>query len=466
MAVAVTVEVPLFLTFFSFVLVGSVYTNLIIYRTCYLSLGYNETECALLGTVYNNETEKLEKLVEPYAAVVNMVRTTTESVFSVLLCLFIGPWSDRFGRKPVIIVSLIGGTLSLLLVSIFSYFPKLSPWYSVVCSIPVLVTGGGAAYLSVILSYITDVSNEESRGMRMALFEGVLAGGILLGNISSSYLFYATSYVWVFAIAAAISALGLLYTIFFIPESLQNPETQGKLRGFFQISNLMDMALTTFKRRERYIRTLILLNLVLLTIVIFIINGDSGIMFLYLREKFDWTLTKFTLFSSATNVVWIVSTMGGTYLLHKILKIEETVLLLIGLIFALVSALLQGLAKTDAYLYTAGGVRCFSGMISPMSRSLISKLVPDNEIAKIFSMIMASEFLFGLGGSPLYTAIYNSTINSDPGVFNYLTAGLYAIGMVLTITMIIIQKIDSPYNQLNNEEAEETNASVVNGAIN
>lgn len=58
--------------------------------------------------MYNNETEKLEKLVEPQAAVINMVRSTIESLFSVLLCLFIGPWSDRFGRKPLLIVNLIG----------------------------------------------------------------------------------------------------------------------------------------------------------------------------------------------------------------------------------------------------------------------------------------------------------------------------------------------------------------------
>lgn len=60
----------------------------------------------------------------------------------------------------------------------------------------------------------------------MAVFEAVLAGGILIGNILSSYLFYATNYMSVFAIAAGLNALGLLYTIFFIPESLQNPETQ------------------------------------------------------------------------------------------------------------------------------------------------------------------------------------------------------------------------------------------------
>lgn len=68
-----------------------------------------------------------------------------------------------------------------------------------------------------------------------------------------------------------------------------------------------------------------------------------------------------------------------------------------------------------------------------MSRSLLSKLVPDDEIGKIFSMIMATEFLVGLGASPLYTAVYKATINTDPAVFNYLSAGLFAFNMILTM---------------------------------
>lgn len=461
----VTVEVPLFLSFFSFMLSGSVYTNLIIYRTCYLSLGYNKTECALLGTVYNNDTEKLEKLVEPEAAVINMVRSTIESLLSVLLCLFIGPWSDKFGRKPFLILNLIGTTLSFVLMSIFSFFPNISPWYSIVCSVPGLVTGGAAAYLTIILSYITDITNSETRGVRMAVFEAVLAGGILVGNISSSYLFYATNYVWVFTVAAGLCALGLLYTVFLIPESVQNPETQGKLRGFFDISNLVDMVRTTFKCREYFIRAIILLNLLILTVHMFIMNGDGAIMFLYLREKFDWTLTKFTLFNSATSVVWIIGTMGGTYILHKLFNVGEAVLILVGLISTTIASLLQGFGTTDWYLYTAGGIRCLGGVISPMSRSLISKLIPDDEIGKIFSMIMASEFLIGLGSSPLYTAVYNATIDTDPAVFNYLSAGLFGFNAILTITIIILQQINPVrYSELNNED-EET-SEIVDHTIN
>ncbi|KAJ8931992.1 hypothetical protein NQ314_015038 [Rhamnusium bicolor] len=457
MAFCITVEVPLLLAFFSFMLTESVYTNLIIFRTCYVTLGYNKSECALLGNTYNNETEELEKLVEPHAAVINMVRTTTESVFAVLLCLFIGPWSDKFGRKPVLIVSLLGYSMMFLCISIFSYFSNMSPWYSVICSIPVLITGGGSSFLTVILSYITDISNEETRGVRMAVFEVVLAAGILLGNISSSYWFYATNYISVFTLAAVLCTLSVLYTILFIPESLQNMETQGKLRGFFQISNVVDVIKTAVKKRENFKRAIILSSVVILSFYIFSINGDNGIMFLYLREKFDWTLTKYTLYSSATNVIWIIGTITGTFLLHKLLKVKEAVLLLVGFISIVIAALLQGLARSDWYIYTAGVVRCLGGIISPMTRSLVSKLVPADEIGKIFSMIMASEFMLSLGASPLYTAVYNATIDSDPGAFNYLTAGIYSINVILAIAIITMQRRNAPaYDQIINEENEDT----------
>ncbi|CAH1961523.1 unnamed protein product [Acanthoscelides obtectus] len=104
----ITVELPLLLVFFSFMFTSSVYTNLVIYRTCYTILGYNQSECALLGNVDNNITEHLEKLVEPEANIIGMVKGTIGSIFSVIICIFIGPWSDRFGRKPVIVANLIG----------------------------------------------------------------------------------------------------------------------------------------------------------------------------------------------------------------------------------------------------------------------------------------------------------------------------------------------------------------------
>lgn len=124
-----SIEIPLFLLFFSFMLAGKlnlinyvcerkqslcyfpdpVFTNLLIYRTCYVTLGYNQSECALLGM--KNATEKtaeLEKLVQPYANIVSMTENIMDSLIISVVCTFFGPWSDKHGRRPLLLTCLLG----------------------------------------------------------------------------------------------------------------------------------------------------------------------------------------------------------------------------------------------------------------------------------------------------------------------------------------------------------------------
>lgn len=72
-------------------------------------MGYNKSECALLGTKHpDNETANLEKLVQPHATIIKMVHTLLDAFFSAFACFFVGPWTDHFGRKPVLIATTIG----------------------------------------------------------------------------------------------------------------------------------------------------------------------------------------------------------------------------------------------------------------------------------------------------------------------------------------------------------------------
>lgn len=47
--------------------------------------------------------QALEIAVQPYAANIFMANTLIESIVSSTLVLFIGPWSDKFGRKPILV---------------------------------------------------------------------------------------------------------------------------------------------------------------------------------------------------------------------------------------------------------------------------------------------------------------------------------------------------------------------------
>lgn len=60
----------------------------------------------------------------------------------------------------------------------------------------------------------------------MGTFEAVIAIGSVLGNLSSSYLFNATNYAGVFFVAAFCSFLGFIFTLIFIPESIEIRETE------------------------------------------------------------------------------------------------------------------------------------------------------------------------------------------------------------------------------------------------
>lgn len=86
----------------------NVSTNMLIYRTCYALLDYDESECALLGKVENETTASLERKVQPTFNYINMVSTVMNSLVPLVFCMYVGTWSDKFGRKPFMLLSLIG----------------------------------------------------------------------------------------------------------------------------------------------------------------------------------------------------------------------------------------------------------------------------------------------------------------------------------------------------------------------
>lgn len=83
---------------------GTVLTDLIVYRTCTKILKLNKTECLIL---HNNSSSKealrINSMVQPYASLILMGKSFVESIFPSFLLLFLGPWSDKYGRKPVML---------------------------------------------------------------------------------------------------------------------------------------------------------------------------------------------------------------------------------------------------------------------------------------------------------------------------------------------------------------------------
>lgn len=128
----------------------------------------------------------------------------------------LGRLSDRFGRKPVLLISL-GGTFIGFLILGFAN----SLWMLFVSRVIDGFTGGN---ISVAQAYITDVTNENNRAKGLGLLGAAFGLGFIIGpavgGILSVYGFAVPAFV-----AAGFSMVSILGVLFFLTESL-TPEAR------------------------------------------------------------------------------------------------------------------------------------------------------------------------------------------------------------------------------------------------
>ncbi|KAK9732371.1 Major Facilitator Superfamily [Popillia japonica] len=431
-------EFLVFFTFFSYLITAPIGTNFVIYRTCYTVLDFNQSACAKLGTKdTDEETQAMEKTVQPYANMITMTQSALTLIVPTILCLFIGPWSDRNGRKPIMLFTILGFIIRGIVTLIVALIDNLSPWYLLIGNVPAAMFGGIAPLMMAVICFITDVTTEENRGFRMGMVDAMMALGMLLGTLCSSFVFEAGGYVLIYGLDLLINILACLYARFIIRESI--PENLAD-EPIFTFENIKNMFRATFRRRENYGRAILLTTFCVSTISIFVLTADSSVLFLFLREKLHWDLQHYTLYSSVTSLAGIVGTFVGVGLLNKLLKIPETPLMIVGCLSYLGSSMFQGFAVQDWYIYAAAGIRSFYGIINPMGRSLISKLLSKEETGKVFAIAVTLDSVIAVIGGPIYTIVYNNTIDTNAGIFNFVSAGMCVIAIVLVIVVMVIQR--------------------------
>lgn len=114
--------------------------------------------------------------------------------------------------------------LSITVMSYLSTVVAVNPWFYILPYIPVSIGGGNCALITGIFSYLTDVTTQINRPMRMAYLEAAIYVGLLFGFSSSSYILGLTSPTIVFGISGIAALIGVLYVIFCVKESIQQDE--------------------------------------------------------------------------------------------------------------------------------------------------------------------------------------------------------------------------------------------------
>ncbi|XP_037717847.1 proton-coupled folate transporter [Drosophila subpulchrella] len=440
-------EPAVFLVFFGRFLTDAVYQNQILYQTCVTVMEYNATECEpFLGTDRaSDEVKKIEGQVQEYASTITMISSMLESTVPAIVSLFLGPWSDKFGRRPILLSTFTGYFISAIILIVLTQVTaatNISPWWFLLSSTPSVFSGGTCALITILYCHVSDVATEDKRAMRMVTMEAALGLGMMAGGVASGYIYAATGASILFILVGSIISIALIYVYFFVPESLKSEDLQtgSRIREFFRLDLVKVLVKTCIRKRENYDRAIIWFVMLSLTLCVFAMEGESTVNYMFMRKQFDYTVQDYSVFNAARVVIQVVGSTIAMILLRRLLGVSTIMMTLLAFACCVLESTVRATAVYGSEMYLALIVGMMRGVMSPMCKAILSHVTPSSELGKIFSLTTSLQSISPLGAAPLYTAVYQATVNFYPGIFNFISVALYFLCYCMSAAVFGIQK--------------------------
>ncbi|RZC42749.1 uncharacterized protein BDFB_004854, partial [Asbolus verrucosus] len=440
--------------------------NLNLEKACRVNLHRDAALCDALtirnDSAYNKtDEEEVQKLV----ATMNAWKNVVQSLVPSMLLLFLGSWSDRHQRrKPCIVTPIAGEICTCLGFLLCTYFFTQLPmeFNAFFESVPPSLTGGWFAMFMGVYSYVSSVSSVEMRTLRIGavnLFSNV---SVTIGIALSGILYNEIGFYGVFSLALVMYFTGLVYAVTRIKEAPKKDEIAKEpqkkvnpIRDFFDLKHIRDTFKVAFKEGARNRKRRICVIMVLVMVVIGPMHGEMNVMYLFVRYKFKWNSIDYSIYSTFHFVVHVCGTVFSLMFFTKFLKLDDAVLGMISSTSKICACLVYTFAPTSWVFYCGAVVEALNGTSFIAMRSIMSKLVPADELGKINSLFGVSEALMPLIYGPMYSMTYKATINVLPGAF-------YLLGGILTTPAVFIFFWLYREHQRDKKEEEKEEAQKVN----
>lgn len=271
----------------------------------------------------------------------------------------LGSLSDRIGRRPVLLVALLGNGLDYLLMA---WAPSLS-WFFV----GRIISGLSGASIGTAAAYIADVSPKEKRAQSFALIGVAFGLGFVLGPALGGVL-GTINLRLPFVAAAGLILINLAWGFFVLPESLgaehRRPFSWARANAF-----------GTLRALARYP-----VVLALAAYAFFMNMGQRGmesVWVLYTEYRYQWTVLETSL-SLAVVGLAAAAVQGG--LMRRIIPaLGERKSVLLGSCLAMASYLGYGFASRGWMVYAVMGVGALGAIATPAAQAIASQAVPPDE---------------------------------------------------------------------------------------
>jgi multidrug resistance protein len=355
----------------------------------------------------------------------------------------LGSLSDRYGRRPVIIASLIIEAIAFALSALANTLPLLF--------FARFIGGVGSSNIGSAQAVVSDVTPPEGRARGMGLIGAAIGMGFVVGPAIGGVLAPLGSAI-PFWVAAVVAVVNTLLVTLFLPETrkreVATAGTHAKNEGF-------SMLLAGWKQALRYPIVARLAIMSLLFNVAF--TAMEAIYPLFSQHVFGWTAMQNGYIFTYVGIIVVI--MQGGLVGQLVKRFGERSLLIAGLIMLAIGlGLLPWSTQLGLMLVALGILSAGDGAVTPTISTLLSFASPETAQGETLGF---AQGLSGLGRivGPLIAGSFYAF--AGPGSPFLISAGLVIVALLIALPGLPVSKTVKEQSLLDARETVEEVSSAV-----
>ncbi|HEU0063912.1 MAG TPA: TCR/Tet family MFS transporter [Flavisolibacter sp.] len=342
--------------------------------------------------------------------------TVTYAIMQFFCAPIIGSLSDKYGRRPVLLVSLLGFGVDYL-------FMALAPTIGWLFLSRVIAGITGASFTTAS-AYIADVSTNENRAQNFGLLGAAFGLGFIIGpSVGGLLAEYGLRVP--FFVAAAFALLNALYGYFVLPESLSK---ENRRQFDWKRANPLGSLLHLKKYPA-------VLGLITSLVLVYIAAHALQSTWTYINlDRFHWSKKLLGLSLGVVGLMTLIVQGGLIRFINPKLGNERSIY--IGLAIYSIGMLSFAFATQSWMMFAFMVPYCLGGIAGPALQSILSGHVPPNEQGELQGALTSMISLTSIIGPLVMTNLF--AYFTRPGASVHFSGAPFLLGSILLMISAVV----------------------------
>ena len=341
------------------------------------------------------------------------------AVMQFIFAPLLGNLSDRYGRRPILLISLFGLGIDYIFLAIA---PSIG-WLF----LGRIIAGLGGASFTTATAYIADISTPQNRAQNFGMVGAAFGVGFILGPVIGGLLGQFGLRV-PFMVAALLSFLNFIYGYFVLPESLS---LENRRKFDWKRSN----PLSSIKQLKKYPAVS---DLVISYFLIYLAtNSVQSTWSFFTIQQFNWNPKMIGISLGLVGLLVGIVQGGLIRIINPLLGSKRSVY--VGMALYTLGLILFSFASQSWMMFVFLVPYCLGGICGPALQSIISGQVPSNQQGELQGGLTSVMSLTSIIGPVVMTSLF-SYFTSPTAPFHFAGASFFLGSILMALGLYFAYK--------------------------